>query len=68
MESFSVWHWLIVVIWLFLLIYPVGRILSRLGIPWAVAFLMVVPFVNLLMLWVVAFIKWPRDHVPPPQA
>jgi len=28
----------------------------------------VVPFDNLLMLWVVAFIKWPRDHVPPPQA
>jgi hypothetical protein len=68
MESFSVWHWLIVVIWLFLLIYPVGRIFSRLGIPWAVAFLMVVPIVNLVMLWGVAFIKWPRDHAPPPQA
>ena len=53
------------VIWLFVIIFPVGKILSRLGIHWAVAFLTVVPVVNLVMLWVVAFIKWPRDHLPP---
>jgi hypothetical protein len=63
-ESFSLWHWLIVAVWLFLIIFPIGKILSRMGIPWAVAFLTVVPVVNLVMLWVVAFIKWPRDHVP----
>ena len=65
MGSFSLWHWLIVVVWLFVIIFPVGKILSRLGIHWAVAFLTVVPVVNLVMLWVVALIKWPRDHVPP---
>lgn len=65
MESFSVWHWLIVLVWLFVFIFPVGKILSRIGIPWGVAFLTVVPVVNLVMLWVVAFIKWPRDNVPP---
>ncbi|MDP1616207.1 hypothetical protein [Phenylobacterium sp.] len=65
MGSFSVWHWLILVAWVFLIVFPIGKIFSRLGIPWAVAFLMVVPGVNLVMLWIVAFIKWPRDHVPP---
>ncbi len=67
MGSFSAWHWLILVAWIFLIVFPVGKIFARLGIPWAVAFLMIVPGVNLLMLWIVAFIKWPRDHVPPPQ-
>ncbi|WP_300577585.1 hypothetical protein [Phenylobacterium sp.] len=67
MGSFSAWHWLILAAWVFLIVFPVGKIFARLGIPWAVAFLMIVPGVNLVMLWVVAFIKWPRDHVPPPQ-
>lgn len=65
MASFSLWHWLILAIWLFLVIYPVGRILSRLGIPWAVAFLAVVPLANMVLLWVIAFVKWPRDHTDP---
>ena len=55
-------------IYAFVVVVPMGKIFSRLGLPWALALLMIVPIVNLVTLWVVAFIKWPRDKASPPQA
>jgi hypothetical protein len=42
------------------LAWPAGRICSRIGFsPW-LGLLAVVPIVNVLLLWYVAFAPWPR--------
>lgn len=61
MESFSIWHWLIVLFWLVVFIYPLWRIASRAGFPGAVSLLMLIPVVNVIAIWVFAFVKWPID-------
>lgn len=66
--------WLGVVV-LFLWLY--GRILMRAGFSGWWALLALIPLVNLVMLWVFAFIDWPAlgpprvggeaNRIPPPQ-
>jgi hypothetical protein len=52
------WFWFFLTIGI--LIFPVARILSRIGFsPWW-AFLAFVPFVNLIALWALALAEWPR--------
>lgn len=61
MGSFSIWHWLMVVIWLVGFGWPIAKILKRIGFSgwWtAIAFL---PLINIVGLWVLAVTKWPRD-------
>ena len=61
MGSFSIWHWLTVGFALLVLGYPAARILRRLGFSrwWVVAAL--IPYVNVVGLWVLAFVKWPIE-------
>lgn len=58
----SAWHLLnlpILAVIAFVLIFPVSRILKRLGWnPW-LSVLAVVPFLNIAMLWAVAYARWP---------
>jgi hypothetical protein len=61
MGSFSIWHWLIVLLWLAVFIVPAWRIASKAGFSGALSLLMVVPVVNIVLLWVFAFIKWPVE-------
>jgi predicted PurR-regulated permease PerM len=61
MGGLSPFHWIIYLLVIAVFIYPIWRILSRIGLPGALALLFVVPLVNLIFLWVVAFIAWPRD-------
>jgi hypothetical protein len=64
MGSFSIWHWLIVLIILLTYVVPAWRIVSKAGFPGALSLLMLVPFVNLIMLWVFAFTRWPNEKNP----
>jgi len=58
MGSFSIWHWVIVIL-LLLPLWFFGRALGKAGFsPWW-ALLGLTPVVNLIMLWVFAFAKWP---------
>ncbi len=45
------------------LVPPYWKIFERSGWHPALSLLMVVPFVNLILLWVVAFKKWPSDNI-----
>ena len=65
MGSFSFAHWAIVLFWFVVVVFPVGKILSRLGFHWALALLTLIPGVNLILLWVLAFIAWPKDKAAP---
>jgi hypothetical protein len=60
MDSHSVWPLLIILIYIPVLGYPVVRILNRVGYsPWWVI-IAFVPIVNLIGLWVLSFVHWPR--------
>lgn len=52
-------HWLVFAILAAVVLYPLGRILDRIGFSpfWSV--LALIPFANLLALWVLAFSDWP---------
>ena len=46
---------------LVLVIVPLWRICTRAGFSGWWSLLVVVPLLNLIMLWVFAYAKWPRD-------
>jgi hypothetical protein len=62
MGSFSIWHWIVVLFWLAILIVPTWRIVKRAGFPGALSLLGLVPVVNIILLWVFAFVKWPNQR------
>lgn len=62
MGSFSLWHWVIFGVVLIILGYPAARILKRLGFSrwWVV--LALIPYLNVVGLWLLAFVKWPMER------
>lgn len=60
MGSFSIWHWIIVLLYVGIIVIPCWRIVSKAGYagPWSL--LALVPLVNLVALWVFAFANWPN--------
>lgn len=59
MYGFGPAHWFWFIVMIAVVIYPVGRILSRLGLSPIWSILTLVPLVNLIALWVLAFTDWP---------
>jgi membrane associated rhomboid family serine protease len=57
--SFSLWHWVIAILFIFVIGFPVARILGRLGLPKALVILAFIPIVNWIALWLLAYAKWP---------
>ncbi len=57
----SVTHWLIVLIILLAILIPFWKILPRAGIPAPVALVSLIPFGALILLWILAFKRWPGD-------
>lgn len=62
MGSFSIWHWLCLLIFLAIYIVPLWRIVSKAGFSGAWSLLTFVPLINVVMLWVFAFARWPRER------
>jgi hypothetical protein len=62
MGSFSIWHWFILIFWLLLAGVPMWRISNKAGFPGALSLLMFIPLLNLVLLWVFAFVKWPVEN------
>ena len=58
MGTFSIWHWIFVLLW-FGINIPVVKVLQKSGRSgwWALVWL--VPGVNLVGFWVFAFTRWP---------
>lgn len=57
----SVWYWFVVIGLLFLYI-PAWRIVRKAGYPGALSLLLLVPVLNIVMLWVFAFVRWPVEQ------
>jgi len=62
MGSLSISHWVFVLIIAVVLIVPFWKIFPRAGWSSYLALLMVVPVLNWILLWVLAFKKWPDDQ------
>jgi uncharacterized membrane protein YhaH (DUF805 family) len=67
MNSFSIWHVFLVVLILVVLFLPVwffSLAVKKAGFsPWW-ALLGIVPLINIIMLWVFAFVEWPALRQP----
>lgn len=61
MAGYGVGHWIIFTVMLAAILYPVGRILTRIGFSPFWSIVAFIPFVNLLALWFLAFIDWPAS-------
>jgi hypothetical protein len=59
MYGYGSFHWFWFIVMVVLVVYPVGRILNRIGFSplWAIA--MFIPLLNLIVLWILAFTEWP---------
>jgi hypothetical protein len=64
---FSLFHWIFVILFLFLYLFPVAKILSKAGYSGWWCLIGLVPLVNLIMLWVFAFAWWPNLRGERPQ-
>ncbi len=58
-HSFDTWHWSIVLLCLAVFIIPAWRIAAKAGFPEATSLLLLIPVVNIVCIWVFAFIEWP---------
>lgn len=61
MGSFSILHWIIVLIIIAAILPPYWKLTTRSGRPGALALLILVPLVNFFYLWWLAFSRWPSD-------
>ena len=62
MGSFSIWHWLIVIFMIAIFLVPAWRIATKAGYPGALSLLTLIPVVNIIIIWVFAFVKWPVER------
>ncbi|MBI3700846.1 MAG: hypothetical protein HY242_10435 [Afipia sp.] len=56
---FAPLHWFFFIAVVVAVVYPIGRVLARLGFSPLWSLLVFVPLVNLAALWVLAHIDWP---------
>ena len=64
MTGYGPAHWVIFAVAIAAVLYPLGRILIRVGFSpfWCV--LALIPVVNVIALWVLAFADWPGRERP----
>jgi predicted ABC-type exoprotein transport system permease subunit len=60
MGAFSVFHWLIVLVLVVVIAWPITKILGRLGISRWWAILAFLPLINLVGLWILSVVRWPK--------
>jgi hypothetical protein len=65
MGSLSIAHWLVVAVYIALLVVPVAKILSKAGFSGWWSLLAIFPIVNIICLWVFAFMRWPAPAAQP---
>ncbi len=61
MENFALWHLGALILSIIILAVPVARILHRIGFSMVWTILVFIPLINLVFLWVLAYVEWPVD-------
>ncbi|MDE2227769.1 MAG: hypothetical protein KGL11_01850 [Alphaproteobacteria bacterium] len=65
MAGYGFGHWLVFIVFIVVFIYPIGRILGRIGLSPLWSILAFIPIVNLIALWILAFAEWPQSGSRP---
>lgn len=60
MAGYGLGHWLVFAVMVAVVLYPIGKVLGRIGLSPFWSIIALVPLVNLIALWVLAFIDWPE--------
>ena len=61
MGSASIWHWFILLLVGFLWVFPIWRILERIGRPGAISLVAIIPVLGVALLWWIALARWPSQ-------
>ena len=61
MEHMNIGSLFWIIVYVAVVIVPFWKIFPRAGLPAAASLVMVIPLANVIMLYVLAFKKWPRD-------
>lgn len=59
MGKYSSLHWLLLLV---IFVIPAWRVVAKAGFNGAWSLLLLIPFVNLIAIWVFAFMRWPVAH------
>jgi type II secretory pathway component PulF len=59
--SFTAFFGLFLLLWLAIILLPFGKLLKRTGHHAAWCLFFIIPFVNVIALWIFAFKRWPTD-------
>jgi hypothetical protein len=62
MGSLSIWHILVLLFFVFLYVYPIWRIPNKAGYSGTWFIFLLIPGVNMVMLWIFASITWPVER------
>ncbi|MFC4257498.1 hypothetical protein ACFOZ5_00470 [Marinobacter lacisalsi] len=65
MFSNSIWagHWLWLLVMAIVVVVPVWRICQRIGYPGWMGILILIPMINLFLLYFIAFADWPNNRI-----
>jgi len=59
MGELSLWHWIIIALFVFVWVFPLWRIIGRTGRHPALSLIGFFPPTVLVMLWWLAYARWP---------
>jgi len=59
LRDYSAWHFALLGLLMFLWIFPLWRIIEKAGYPPFISLLAIFPVVGLILLWWLAFSRWP---------
>jgi len=60
--GFSIWHWLVVLIYIAIVGWPLWRIVGKTGMHPALSLMFHIPLLNIVFFFYMAFSKWPIEH------
>lgn len=60
-DTFGFWEGFGVLFFWLVFLVPLWRIISKAGYSGAWALVSLIPFVNIIALWIFAFAKWPNE-------
>ena len=60
MGGVSVFHWIIFLVFAFFFFFPTVKILQKAGYSGWWSVVTIIPFANIILLWVFVFARWPN--------
>ncbi len=59
MLGLGLWYWLMIIVIAILIVIPYRMVWRKAGFNPNLGFLMLIPLINIFMLWFLALVRWP---------